>query len=628
MPTEEQLQGGFNLGDWEVLPGHGELRRGDEVKRPEPKQFVVLMALARRGTNLVTKQELIDEVWGGRPTADEPITRCVSQLRGHLDDRQTPHLLIETLQRRGYRLKQSVELHNPPEPEVALATAPKPHPSLRLWKLGAVTLAVGFIAIASYTWIKPLIDPPPARSIAVMPFQNLSGAASDEYLVLGFKEELVQILQNIDTYTVKNGRINYEKEDDAVADLLGVENLLFGTLRRSGDDLKITYRISRGGDVVHGGEIEGSMPDVFALQEALAILVRENLVGKSAQTLIKSRPSDSDAYDSYMRGMFALEHRGDPGNLEKAAELFENAIRLDDSYGPSYLALATVFPLLPNYRGAPPEEMDRLALETINKGIAADPAIEDVAGAIFGYVYHKQKRWEESEAAFLQAINADVVDSNAFNWYSRMLASVGRLDASLAQALAGLEIDPSSTFLNSRVAMSYTWLEKNEEALKYYERANAFGWNGSTHVLSYAFILIQTGQFEKARNLAMGVVQMAEKSTGWIGPVFDAFSNQTQANAISAIEAVNNVSAVEPIDPRVEFTVRTMLGDLDGAMRIAQLLEQPGETFEIELLFIPQLKDFRRHPDFMPLMNRLGITQYWHSRGCVWNSDRVNCPSD
>jgi len=99
MPTEEELQGGFNLGEWEILPGHGELRCGDEVRRPEPKQFAVLIALAKRDTNVVTKQELVDEVWDGRATADEPITRCVSQLRQHLDDRETPHKLIETMQR-------------------------------------------------------------------------------------------------------------------------------------------------------------------------------------------------------------------------------------------------------------------------------------------------------------------------------------------------------------------------------------------------------------------------------------------------------------------------------------------------------------------------------------------------
>ena len=70
MPTEEELQGGFQLGDWEILPGHGQFRRGDQVEKPEPKVFAVLIALAKRDTNLVTKQELIDEVWAGRETAD------------------------------------------------------------------------------------------------------------------------------------------------------------------------------------------------------------------------------------------------------------------------------------------------------------------------------------------------------------------------------------------------------------------------------------------------------------------------------------------------------------------------------------------------------------------------------
>ncbi len=625
MPTEAQLQGGFSLGEWEILPGHGELRRGDEVRRPEPKQFAVLMALAKRGTNLVTKQELIDEVWDGRPTADEPITRCVSQLRGHLDDRKTPHLLIETLQRRGYRLKQSVELHHPPESEDTVPTVVEPGPSPRSWKIVAAILAIGFVAIATYEWItNPPPQPPiPMRSIAVMPFVNMSGVISDEYLVLGFKEELVQTLQVIDDYTVKNGRVSYEKEDGEIAQLLGVRDLLFGSMRRSGDKLKITFRISRGGEVVQGGEIEGSVADVFSLQESLAILVRDDLVGKSTQILIKSRPSDSDAYDSYMRGVFALEHRGNPGNLEHAIELFKNAIRLDEKYGPSYLALATLYSLLPNYRGAPTVEMDRLALETIEKGIEVDPTIEDAAGAIYGYVYHMRKRWEESETAFLRAINADVVDSNAFNWYSRMLASVGRLDESLAQSLAGLEIDPSSPSLNSRVAMSYAWLGDHENALKFYGRANALDWNGDTHVLSHAFVLIQTEQIQKAKELAKAVIQLDGASTDWVDPVFDAFGDPTKSRA--GLEALNRVSAVELMTPRVEFLVRAILGDLDGAMRIAELLEAPGETFEMDMLFIPQMASLRRHPGFMPLLDRLGITRYWSRNRCVWDSDRLSC---
>ncbi|MDH5262644.1 MAG: winged helix-turn-helix domain-containing protein, partial [Gammaproteobacteria bacterium] len=572
--------------------------------------------------NLVTKQELIDEVWDGRPTSDEPIARCLSQLRGHLDDRQKPHKLIETLQRRGYRLNQRVELHQPATAETLGAVMIEPGPSSRVWKMVAAILAVGFVATMAISYWSPGPQP---HSIAVMPFKNLSGNESDEYLVLGFKEELVTTLQGLPKYTVKNVRGTYKEEDAEIAEMLGVANLLYGTLQRNGDDLKISYQISNEGDVVHGGSIEGSVLTLFNLQESVALMVRDKLVGKSAQMLIKSRPSDSQAYDSYMRGMYALEHRGSPGNLENAIDLFQNAIENDASYGPSYLALATVYTLLPYYRNAPLEEMDRLALETVENGVAADPIIADAAGAIYGYVYHKQKRWEESEAAFLRAVNAEVVDSNAFNWYSRMLASVGRLDDSLTLILSALEIDPSSPVINSRTAMSYAWVGNEQKALEYYERANALGWRGPVHILGYAFILIQTGQIRRAQELAMATVQEMGASTDWVGPVFDAFADPSKSAA--ALEALNAVAAQEPVAPVIELTVRAMLGDLDGAMRIAERLEEPGEVFQMDMLFIPELAELRRHPGFMPLMGRLGISAYWSSKGCTWKDDHVNCES-
>ena len=214
MPTKEELQGGFSLGDWEVLPGHRELRRGDQVERPEPKVFDVLLALAQRDTNIVTKQNLIDEVWEGRATTDEPITRCLYQLRGHLDDRQKPHQLVQTLHSKGYRLKKTVELHHPAEPEAAPAAEPKTGPSMRMWKMVAAILGAGFIGLIIYLWVLP---PPPAahipvKSIVIVPFQNLSGDTSDDYLVSGFKEELVVMLANVDDFTVKNGRRNYDLE--------------------------------------------------------------------------------------------------------------------------------------------------------------------------------------------------------------------------------------------------------------------------------------------------------------------------------------------------------------------------------------------------------------------------------
>ncbi len=604
MPTEEELQGGFNLGEWEILPDQGVIRRDGTEVRPEPQTWRVLMLLAKYDGKLVTRDNLVDEVWGGRAVTDDPINRAIREVRKSLDDSAHNPTFVDTLHKRGYRLLVPVELHNPQELDPITVA---PEPSSRWWKFVAMILLLAIIAYVFWP------QPPPDRSITVMPFENLSGQQSDEYLASGFKVALVQALHGMDDYKIRIGP----------ADDMDVASVLTGAMQRDGNLLKVSYVISTDGEVAYSGNVDGTADDLFALQQKIANKVRGDLGDKLLPELIKTHRPDTVAYDSYMRGMFALEHRGDPGKLEDAIGLFENAIQLDPKYGPSYLALATVYPLLPNYLGKSPEEMDRIALQTIEEGIAADPTIEDSAGSIYGYVYHKQKRWKKSEAAFLRAINADVIDSNAFNWYSRMLSSVGRLDDSLAQALAGLEIDPSSPSLNSRVAMSYAWLEENQEALKYYERANALGWSSSTHILSYAFILIQTGQVQKAKNLAMSATQMAGASTDWVEPVFDAFSNPTKAGA--ALDALNDVSAVESMNPRVEFMVRALLLDLDGAMGIAERLVEPGEAFEMDMLFIPQLSDFRRHADFMPLMDKLGITRYWQSEGCAWDGDQASC---
>lgn len=654
MPSEEQLQAGFVLGAWEILPAKGVFRREGEEVRPEPLLLRVLFSLATRDGDLVTRDELIDDAWGGRPTADDPINRAIAQLRKLLGDTNRPPEYVETLHRRGYRLIKPVVLlekrvayaaqadegladktsgnqrqADPPESDQPPTAEPVAGVSgtsltLRLWKFVAATLAFGFIAIAVNSWIQTRI---PVRSIAVMPFENLSGRRSDEYLVLGFKEELVHALHSIDDVIVKNGRVNYDDEPGQIAETLEVESVLFGSLRRNGNSLKINYTISKGRKgVVHSGEIEGTIDELISLQESLAHKVRDDLVGKSSQVLFKSRPTDSTAYDSYMRGIYALEHRGDAGKLEAAIELFQDSIRLDLQFGPAYLALATAYALTVDYRKAPLAQVNKLAIETVEDGIAADPIIADAAGAIYGFVYHKEKRWGDSERAYLRAVNAGVVDSNAFNWYSRMLASVGRLDDALEQGLLALEIDPGSPIINSRVAITYTWLLDSENANEYFERSVALGNSGTTHILAYALLLARDGQMEQARTLTHSNMQSAGLSSKWIEPIFDAFDDV--AKAPEALRMLNNVSETQRLPPQVDITVRTMLGDIEGAMRAARQLELPGEVFEMELLFIPELKPLRQHPEFMPLLEKLGVVAYWQANDCVWRSDRVACKTD
>lgn len=627
MPTEDELRRGFRLGDWEVLPLRGVLRKDGREEKPEPRVFGVLLALARRDGDLVTRDELVDELWDGRPTSDEPINRCLSQLRRHLGDQSRPHQYVETLTRRGYRLMQPVEPLAPTEtrePETAPpAAVPAVAPGAR-WKPLAAGLLVALLA-----WLVWSQWPPGAfSSIGVLPFENASQDPANNYLVAGFKDELVNTLHNIPDFTVKSSRVGHAGEEvTAIAGSLGVDAVLSGRVHRVGDQLQIFYTVEdgRNGDVVATAEVEGPVSEIFELQEDLARMVRRDLFGQSSQQLIsRTRPASFGAYDRYMRGLYAFDKRQDSGtSLEEAIELFQDTIRLDENFGPAYLMLATAYVLLPTYRDAPVDEMSKAAIATVEDGIGVDPGLRDAAGAIFGFVYHQQMAWRKSEEAYRAATSAAVVDPNAFNWYSRMLASVGRLEDSLEQALNALELDPTSAVINSRVALAYLWLGDTRNAETFFERAAKFGAGGPTHTMGYALFLFREGRSAEAYELTRKAAQMAGGSEAWIDPVFAALDDAAVYDA--ALVAVDAASAEDGISPQIEFIVRTVLGDLEGALRVARRLESEGEVFEMDLLFIPEVQPLREHPDFGNLLDALGISAYWISRGCTWTGAGAVC---
>ena len=617
----EKLDGGFDLGEWEILPAQGVLRRAGEEVRPEPKVFAVLLALAQRDGNVVSKDELIEEVWEGKAFSDEPILRCISLLRGHFHDKK-PFEYVETLQRRGYRLLKPVILH------VDKTAADDPSGNAEsarpiLWKIVPAAIALGFIAVAVLTWMPR--GEPAVRSLAILPCANLSSDAANQYIVEGVKNTLARRLTELREFTIKNVRAAQEGEAVDVATLLDVESLLNCSVEIHAGTVRVGYEIVRGNDGVSmlAGEETGALPNLFAVQERLAYAVRDELAGSRTPALISLAEPDSAAYNSYMRGMYALEHRFEKQNLEESIRLFQESIEQDESYGPAYLGLAMSLALMPDYRELDWQEHLDMALATIEKGVALDPTLADPASAIDGFVHYQRKEWTLAEADYKRAINARVVDSNAFSWYSQMLAAVGRLRTARDVALAGTVVNPDSTVVNSRVAMVYTWLNDTARADEYFSRASDLDATGIIHDLAYALYLIRTGQLEMSRNVAYSAAKTLGASTVWIDPLYRALADPAYAE--EGLAAINQSWAARDVLPHVVILGRAMLGDVDGAMEIAWLLEEPGETFSMELLYIDELAAMRQHPDFMRLLESLGVTAYWQDAGCYWENDRVHC---
>ena len=618
MPTQEELKRGFDLGDWEVLPKQRALRRNGEIIEPEPMVYDVLLALAERDGDVVSNDELIDQVWGGRPIGDEPIQQKISQLRGHFEDKK-PYRYIGNMPRKGYRVLKPVVLH---EPQVSIDNAPgvSEGRSLAWWKTVTGAIAAALLGVISWLWIAAS---PPA-SMAIMPIDNLSGDPANGYIAEGFHRTLGRRLIEIPDHTIKIIRTPQEGGCSDICRKLGVESLLLASVQLASGTLRIDYQVVDDDDVVIlAGEESGSLDKLFELQERVAQKIYRELAGWSAPELIERVAPDSVAYNTFSRGMYMLEHRFEGLNLEESIRLFQRSIELDESYGPAYLGLATAYALLPDYRDMPWQENLDLAVATIDKGVAMDPSIADPAGAIYGFVYYQRKEWSKAENSYRRAVTASVVDSNAFSWYSQMLASVGRLRDSRDVALQGEAIDPDSTIVNSRIAMVYTWLDNKAKAHEYFERAHDLDATGIIHNMAYVLFLYRTGKLEMARDLALAAARMQNASTDWIDPVFRGL--EEPAYAREGLEAINAAWAQQQVIPHIVVLARTMLGDVDGAMEIAWLLNEPGETFSMEILYIDELAPLRRHPDFEALLDSLGVTDYWRERGCRRVDDRVDC---
>jgi hypothetical protein len=142
-------------------------------------------------------------------------------------------------------------------------------------------------------------------------------------------------------------------------------------------------------------------------------------------------------------------------------------------------------------------------------------------------------------------------------------------------------------------------------------------------MMGYALFLFREGRSDEAYDISRDAAQVAGGSEAWIDPVFAALDDASRRD--TALTAVDEAVSQDGISRQIEFIVRTVLGDLDGAMRVARLLESEGEVFEMDLLFIPEVAPLREHPDFGNLLDALGITDYWRAQGCRWTGAGAVC---
>ena len=305
----------LHFGDCVLDPDRRELRRASNAVAVGPQVFDLLLYLVRNRARVVSKDDLLEAVWGGRIVSESTITSHINAARSAIGDSGVDQKFIRTVARKGFRFVGDVT-----EPSSYAAAAPAG--------------AAGELAL------------PDKPSIAVLPFVNLSGDAEQDYFADGIVEDVITALSHIRWLFViaRNSSFIYKGRAADVKQIgrdLGVRYVLEGSVRRAANRVRITGQLIDAGTGGHlwAERYEGALDDIFELQDRIT----ENVVSAIAQELeraeierAKRKPTESlDAYDYFLRGM-ADFHAVTPQNIERAIAHFRKAFALDPEYASAY----------------------------------------------------------------------------------------------------------------------------------------------------------------------------------------------------------------------------------------------------------------------------------------------------
>jgi len=313
----------FVFGDHVLDPDRRELIRGSNAIAVGPQVFDLLTYLLRNRERVVTKDDLIESVWGGRIVSESTLTSHINAVRKAIGDSGEEQRLVRTIARKGYRFVGDVrETDDSKEPDPAKHREP-PTPALAL---------------------------PDRPSIAVLPFLNLSGDPAQEYFADGVVEDIITALSRIRWLFViaRNSSFTYKGRAVDVKQVgreLGVSYVLEGSVRKAANRVRITGQLidAAAGAHLWAERFEGTLDDIFELQDEMATSVVGAIAPQLERAEIeraKRKPTASlSAYDFYLRGMAKL-NQGTREAIDEALALFAEAMRLDPDFASAYAMAA------------------------------------------------------------------------------------------------------------------------------------------------------------------------------------------------------------------------------------------------------------------------------------------------
>ena len=347
------------------------------------------------------------------------------------------------------------------------------------------------------------------KSIAVLPFANLSMDPENEFFADGITEEIINALAQIEHLHVaaRTSAFSFRgKHADlrVIGERLNVRTILEGSVRRAGNSLRINAQLVNVADGYHlwSERYDREMKDVFDVQDEIARTIAERLKvtfeGRGQEPLVKAGTKNLEAYELYLKGRTLLYRRG--GAIQRAVECFEEAVALDPDYALACAGLADSYTVLGYYGLARPETCMPRGIQAARRAVALDSSLAEAHTALAMASLMGTWNKAEAEREFLRALELNPKYLQARDWYALFYLqfAAGRLEEGVAQARQALDCDPLSSYANTLFGYTCAGAGKYTPGVQACERAVELDSESFIARWAHHFTLHLSGRFEEA----------------------------------------------------------------------------------------------------------------------------------
>ena len=537
----------------------------------------LLVYLAEHPNQVVTKDEILEDVWHQRFAAESVLSRSVADLRQLLDDDAQQPRVIETIPKRGYRLVATVAPSPPGSASADIESGERP-------------------------------------SIVVLPFLDLAPARDHEYFCDGLAEELTNRLAHLRGLRVvaRTSAFTFKGKAADVREIgrdLGVRTVLEGSVQRVGDHVRVTAQLIDVSDGCHvwSGRFDRAAGDILSIEDEIAQAVvselRVKLLGGAEMRFMRRQTVNPAAHDLYLRGRHHSARRS-PDGLESAIRHYEQALEIDPGYAAAHAGIAECCCTIGFVGFRRPADVFPRGKQEAERALAIDPELAEAHAALAHETGMHEWNWEEAERHFLHALDLNPGYPLARTWYSHLLTASGRFDEALAQVERACECDPLAPTVQSMLGLTHYYARRFDDAVDRCRKVLAvdpsFGLARFFLALAYRALGNFKGAVEQLRVLS----DMIPYALGYLAGALRALGREDEA--VRACDELERRSRSYYISP-LAFSASAHRDDHATSLRWLKLAFDEREGIVPLLNVEPQVDHLRPEPAFQALIDRLGL---------------------